>query len=835
MKKNTANPPADSERARLQEKTAAVNEQLIAASARQQELTEAAEKKRQENESLFRTLYEALPVAVFVCNRDAVIQNYNRRAAELWGREPECGVEQHCGSMKLILPDGSPLPHEQSPMMEVLRTGTACRNVEVFIQRPDDSRIPVIVNFCALKDAPGEIIGVVTSFDDISERKEAEEKLRERTRLSALRAEISGALVSGETLPVVLQKCAEAVVNHLDAAFARIWTLKETENVLELQASAGLYTHLNGPHGRVKVGEFKIGRIAKSTQPLLTNDVLNDTNISDPEWAKREGMVAFAGYPLILENRVLGVLALFARHPLSETVLNELAPIADGIAQWVQRKQAEEALRESRERLQAALDGSGAGSFRWNIQSNALEWDENLDRLFGLPPGRTIRSLENFISTIHPDERAGVIERCERCARDGTDFKMEFRVIWPDGSVHWLDDQGTTVRDDAGKPHYMTGMCLDITERKTAEKKLRAAAERLRFMAESMPQKIFTAKPDGNIDYFNRQWMEFTGLSFEQIRDWGWTQFIHPDDVEENIRCWKHSVESGDYFELEHRFRRNDGEYRWHLSRAQAMRDAEGKIVIWIGSNTDIDDQKRAEEKLELTVAERTADLKETNEQLEAFVYSIAHDLRAPLRSMQGFSQMLIDDYAASLDETARNFLERINHSSEFMDKMIMDLLSFGRAGRAEIELKPISVQAAWDSALFQCAKEIEQTDAQIETATPLPSVRANEATLTQILANLLSNGMKFMPQDTHPKIRFWAEDCGPAVRLWLEDNGVGIPPEQHERIFRVFERLNGARFPGTGIGLSIVRKGVNRMDGKVGLESAPGKGSQFWIELQKA
>jgi PAS domain S-box-containing protein len=244
---------------------------------------------------------------------------------------------------------------------------------------------------------------------------------------------------------------------------------------------------------------------------------------------------------------------------------------------------------------------------------------------------------------------------------------------------------------------------------------------------------------------------------------------------------------------------------------------------------------RRHASSLEQIVADRTRDLRATNEQLEAFVYTIAHDLRAPLRSMIGYSQLLVDDYAAGLEPPARTLLKRIQGSSEFMDKLLLDLLAYGRAARAEIELVPVDVAKAWETAMFQCAAQIEQTQAQVEAMEPLPKVRAHEATLGQCLANLLSNALKFVSPGVQPRIRFWGEAAGPLVRLWVADNGIGIPAEQQERAFRVFERLNGARYSGTGVGLSIVRKGAERMGGRVGVESEPGSGSRFWIELHKA
>ena len=189
---------------------------------------------------------------------------------------------------------------------------------------------------------------------DISQAKALEADLGERVRLASLRAEVAARLSSSSEITAILHECCALLVRHLDAAFARIWTMDEAEPVLHLRASAGLYTHLDGPHSRVPVGQFKIGRIAQSGRAHLSNDVAHDPNISNPEWARGEGMQAFAGYPIIAEGRVLGVLALFSRHHLSETVLNDLAPLADGIAAAIERRRAEEQLILAKERVDAA-------------------------------------------------------------------------------------------------------------------------------------------------------------------------------------------------------------------------------------------------------------------------------------------------------------------------------------------------------------------------------------------------------------------------------------------------------------------------------------------------
>ena len=323
-----------------------------------------------------------------------------------------------------------------------------------------------------------------------------------------------------------------------------------------------------------------------------------------------------------------------------------------------------------------------------------------------------------------------------------------------------------------------------------------------------------------------------------------------PEDVQAGVPQaeLRQAVESGTAGD-DRWLRRKDGRRFFATGVTTALWDESGRHIGFSKVLRDETPRKTIEEalaqaqaklrehadNLEKQIAERTRDLQATNEQLEAFVYSIAHDLRAPLRSMVGYAELLLEEHSGGLPEVSRTFLRRIQASSEFMDRLLLDLLAYGRTARSDIALGEVEVRRAWDTALFQCATQIEQTSATIETAESLGRVRGHEPTLGQCLANLLSNALKFVAPGVQPRIRCWSEARGQCLRICVQDNGIGIPPSLQERAFRVFERLHGSRYSGTGIGLSIVRKGVERMGGDVGLDSQPGQGTTFWIELPKA
>jgi PAS domain S-box-containing protein len=299
--------------------------------------------------------------------------------------------------------------------------------------------------------------------EEIAERQRVQQALAERMRLATLAADIGLALTRGETLPQVLQQCAEAMVRHLDVAFARIWTLHPAENVLELQASAGLYTHLDGPHSRVPVGSLKIGLIAQARQPLLTNAVLGDPRIADQEWARREGMVAFAGHPLLVNDRVAGVMAMFARHPLPETILDALTAVADEIALGIERLRTEAALQEREWQLRALFDSTMNAVAVTDDAGVYLEANPAACVLVGLAKDQLLgRRFTDFAT---PE---AALDEVWRLFREQGQLRTEFRLQRPDGTVRDVECQAVA--------HFIPGrhllMQCDITEHKRLEAQL---------------------------------------------------------------------------------------------------------------------------------------------------------------------------------------------------------------------------------------------------------------------------------------------------------------------------------------------------------------------------
>src|SRR5581483_2290730 len=382
----------------------------------------------------------------------------------------------------------------------------------------------------------------------------------------------------------------------------------------------------------------------------------------------------------------------------------------------------------------------------------------------------------------------------------------------------------STIRGPSGE---ITGFSLigrDMRDARRAE----ATARHLAAIVESSDDAIVSKDLNGIIPSWNKGAATLFGYTAEEIIGRPVTTFIplerYPE--EQMILSRLRRGEKIDHFETIRQ--RKDGKLIEVSITVSPVKDGQDRIVGASKVARDITVQKQAErllaeakerlakanEELESRVQVRTKELAASTTQLEELVYSIAHDLRAPLRAMQSFATMLLEDCAADLKENGNDYARRIMRSAESLDRMILDLLAYGRLGQEEIELHSVNVQGCWAAAVAQNTELIAQHRGVVEAVEPLLPVRAHRAILTQVLANLLSNGLRFHPEDRAPLVRICTEARPGTVRISVEDNGIGIESKYHERIFGVFQQLHGRQFGGTGVGLAIVRRGVERMGG---------------------
>ena len=391
------------------------------------------------------------------------------------------------------------------------------------------------------------------------------------------------------------------------------------------------------------------------------------------------------------------------------------------------------------------------------------------------------------------------------------------------------------------------GPMMEEIRQIAAERALRESENRFRVMAETVPDILFTCRPDGECDFMTPNFYKFTGMRPSEALGGGWLTKLHPEDLEVSRTHWCECVHIGEPFSTEFRLKGRDREYHWFMCRASPIRDEHGIVTKWFGACTDVDGLKKinaalmeSEQKLkdlnlelERRVEERTARLKESIDELDHFSYSITHDLRAPLRAIQGFAKMLSNDCADCLRPRSNDLIRKIITAAERMDKLIQDTLNYSKILRSEFTPRPIDPLSVLRG-MIESYPQFAPPNARITLEGEFPLVEGDEGPLTQCFSNILGNAIKFVAPGAHPDIRISAQAQGSRVRLSFQDNGIGIEKEYQTRIFDMFQRLD-KRYEGTGIGLAIVRKAAERMDGRVGVDSQPGKGSCFWLELTRA
>lgn len=499
-------------------------------------------------------------------------------------------------------------------------------------------------------------------------------------------------------------------------------------------------------------------------------------------------------------------------------------------------KDAAKAIAASEERFRGLVERTLVGVYL--IREGRMVYaNPRLAEWFGYQPEDLVDKPVGDL--IHPDDVALVSERLRQREQGEADFvQYTFRARRRDGSTFPVEVYGTRIDYQGGQA--VIGTLLDHTQRARYETALKAAAE----VIEASPTVLFRWLPEAgwpvayvseNVDRWGYRARDFV----QGAAPFG--DLIHPDDcgrVEGEMQAF--IAEGRSEYAQEYRIRTATGDYIWIQSLTFVRRNEAGGLEYLEGLLTDITERHRAEEEvralnaeLESRVEQRTAQLAALNKELETFAYSVSHDLKAPLRGIDGYSHLLLEDYADRLDEEGKLFVNHIRNGVKQMARLIDDLLAYSRVERRTLQRSELNLPDMVRGILAERMAELEGSPAQITLDVPPLRVRADPDGLAQALRNLIDNALKYSRDAQPPQIHISAAAEGALCHIRVRDNGIGFDMKFHDRIFDIFQRLQRSEdYPGTGIGLAIVRKAVQRMGGRVWAESAPGEGACFHLEL---
>ena len=502
------------------------------------------------------------------------------------------------------------------------------------------------------------------------------------------------------------------------------------------------------------------------------------------------------------------------------------------------------------------------GLFYRDLTQPEHEWaDDRLWHLLGYDGPCHDVPRQSFL---HAEDRERAQAELVRCTRDPSRaYDCVLRYRRRDASILWVRCRGLVLRDEEGSPVRLLATHVDLTELERTRQALQrmnlelearviertrelsetmtrmadrelayqtARARELRELVEGLPLLVWTSTPDGRCDYLSSQWVTYTGKAEAEQLGSGWMRQVHEQDLPMLLSTWHKAVVSSEPFDSEFRIRRHDGTYRWFKTRASPMRGPDGAVVKWFGTNTDIHERKTLEE----TLRDRTAALERSNEELEELAYLASHDLQEPLRSVTSYVQLLERHYAGQLDQRAREYISHAVAGARRMRNLVTDLLDYSRAVARADEVRLADGSAALDSALEAVSALLVETSARVHVMR-LPKLAIDEASLSRILQNLLSNALHYRTEAV-PRIEVRCEVSEGWAQISIADNGIGIAPQHHRRIFQMFERLHTADDrPGTGVGLALCKRLVERASGQIWLASEVGRGSTFFIRLPLA
>ncbi|HEY0008286.1 MAG TPA: PAS domain S-box protein [Tepidisphaeraceae bacterium] len=774
---------------RARERQYQVRDQLIA-----QQKTEAA---LRDSEERFRAAFDQAIVGIVLVDLDGNVIRVNDAFCEIVGRPSE----------SLVGHDSSLYTHPDDRRQNaenIRRIETESLQSSVYEKRyirPDGSVVWVQASLSPLRDRDGNLNRILAVVENINDRKLAREALaHSEARLRMIFESVKDY--------AIFTIDRTGIVTSWNIGAQRLFGYADTE--IMHTSSAVLWT----PEDQL------LRMMEEEMRQALCEGAGNDER-----WHQRKDGSRFLASGLLM--------------PLyndAEEVIGFTKVCRDVTA----ARQAERELADTRAQLEATLAAGEVGTWLWRIPEDHLTGDANLARMFNLNVEEVTNGAPaaRYIQSIHPDDQGPVEEALSAVLTHGINYEIEYRVMQADRSVRWVLARGTIERDAAGRAVRLPGVVLDITERKLAEDAARESEARFRQLADSMPQIVWSALPDGEVDYFNQPWYDYTGLKSGQTGDASWTPVVIDADLV--AKYWRESVASGEAFSMEYRVRRAaDGQERWHLGRARPIHDSSGRIIRWFGTITDVHDYKQLqEENASLLDSERAArtEAERTSRMKDEFLATLSHELRTPLNAILGWSQIMRSSSADA--EDLQQGLEVVERNARSQAQIIEDLLDMSRiiSGKVRLDVQPVDLESLLQAAIdtTRPAADAKGIVLHAHLDQQLPTVNGDPNRLQQVLWNLLSNAIKFTPRGGHVWVTLRKRDGN--VEVKVADSGEGIKAEFLPFVFDRFRQADATttrRHGGLGLGLSIVKQLIELHGGSIAVESdGVNRGSTFIVSL---
>lgn len=770
-----------------------------------------ARKKVEESEQGIRALVESAPFPIGVfAGEDMRISLANQSIMDAWGKGndvvgklysdilPEFGSQHIFDQIRKVLRTGIPF-HAKNQKVEIVKNGEL-------------SSYYYNYSFTPLVDVDGNVHSVMNTAAEVTELHQAKQKVEEsekRFRDTVMQAPLGIVIFRGP------------------------------ENVIELANES--YLQLIDKTEKQFVGK-PLFETLPEVKDIMAPIIANLYATGNP----------FYGYEFPIKLNRHGTTETgyynFVYHPLKEN--NSISGVMVVATEVTATVKAKHLIEENEEKLKLIIQASELGVYDVNLKSGEIIASERCYEILGFPE-KTHLSHKEIITTIHPEDLLIRKKAFEKAFAEGT-LHYQSRVIWKDQSIHWIDAKGKVFYDKKNEPIRLLGTVRDITEERTFQQQLLEREEKFRLLADSMPQHVWTSDPEGNLNYFNQSVFDYSGLTPEKIIEDGWLQIVHPDDWEENIKQWNDAVRTGNDFLIEHRFRKYNGEYRWQLSRAIPQKDVDGNIKMWVGSSTDIQEQKMFTTELENMVQLRTneleeknIDLEKINKELQSFVYISSHDLQEPLRKIQTFSSRILETEYNILSDRAKKYFTRMQKSAYRMQNLIQDLIAYSRTNVQEIKFEIVDLLDVIDDLKEALSEELEENKVTFKLH-DMCEIEVIPVQFKQVMHNLISNSIKFSKTNQPIVININCEkieakklnlpslsDYENFYHISYSDNGIGFEPEYNEKIFEVFQRLHSKDdYSGTGIGLAIVKKIIENHEGAIIASGNLNQGASFDIYI---